>query len=105
MGLMNIPTMFIQIINNLFIDMLDKEVVVFLGYILIYSTLVEEQFKLLEKVLICFCKHIFYCKLKEHNFLHKTTTFLGFDVTLEGICISDSKVRSPKEWLKPTTLQ
>ena len=36
--------------NSLFIDMLDKGVMVFLDDILIYSTTLEEHFKLLEKV-------------------------------------------------------
>ena len=34
-----------------------------------------------------------------------TTTFLGFDITPEGLCISDAKVVSLKECLKPTTIQ
>ena len=41
MGLMNVPATLMQTINNLFMDMLDKEVVVFLDDVLIYSTTVE----------------------------------------------------------------
>ena len=41
MGLTNAPAIFMQIMNNLFVDMLDKGVVVFLDDILIYSTMVE----------------------------------------------------------------
>ena len=48
-GLMNAPAIFMQMMNNLFIDMLDKGVVVFLDDVLIYSTIVEEHFELLEK--------------------------------------------------------
>ena len=94
MGLKNMPAMIMQMINNLFMDMLDKGVVVFLDDILIYSTTVEEQFELLEKVFLYFCKHEFYCKLKKYSFLQRTTTFLGFDITLEGLCISDTKFQS-----------
>ena len=52
MGLMNVQAEFMQTMNNrsLFMDILDKGVVVFLNVILIYSTAVEEYFKLLEKV-------------------------------------------------------
>ena len=70
--------------------MLDKRVVVFLDDILIYSTTVEEHFELLEKVFACL--HAFYCKLKKSSFLKKTIIFLGFDITPEGLCISDVKV-------------
>ena len=34
-----------------------------------------------------------------------TTTFLGFDISLEGLQISDTKIKGLKEWLKPTTVQ
>ena len=77
MGLMNMPAIFMQMMNNLFMDILDKELVVFLDDILIYSTTVKEHFKLLEKVFPCLYKHAFYCKLKKCSFLQKTTTFLG----------------------------
>ena len=54
MGLMNAPAMFMQTMNNLFVDLLDNGVLVFLDDMLIYSTMVEEHFKLLEKVFACF---------------------------------------------------
>ena len=84
---MNAPAMFMRIMNNLFMDMLNKEVVVFLDDILIYSTMVEDYFKLLERVFACLCKHEFYC-----SFLQRATTFLGFDITPEGLKNSDAKV-------------
>ena len=75
----------LQMINNLFVEMLDKGVVVFIDNILIYSTIIEEHFELLEKVFKCLCKHALNCKLKKCSFLQKTTTFLGFYITLEGL--------------------
>ena len=65
MGLMNMQAMFMRTINNLFVGMLDKGVVVFIDDVLIYSTIVEEYFELLEKVFVYLCKHKFYCKLKK----------------------------------------
>ena len=81
MDLMNTQAIFIQTMNNLFIDMLDKGVVIFLDDVLIYSTMAEECFELLEKGSLYLCKHISYCKLKTCSFLQKTTTFLRFDIT------------------------
>ena len=60
MGLTNAPETFMQMMNNLFIDMLDKVAVVLLDNILINSTIAEEHFKLLEKVFTCLYKHEFY---------------------------------------------
>ena len=78
--------------KNFFVDMLDKGVVVFLDNVLIYSTMAEEHFELLEKVFAYLHKYNFYCKLKKCSFLQRTTTFLGFDITVEGLKISDAKV-------------
>ena len=85
--------------ENLFMDMLDKGVVVFLDDILIYSNNIERHFKLLKKLFTYLSKHTFYCKFccKKCSFLWNTTTFLGFDITSEGMCIIDAKVRSLKE--------
>ena len=90
--------------NNLFADMLDKGVIVFLDEVIIYSTMVEEHFELLKKVFAHLHKYKFYCKLKKCSFLQRTTTFLGFDITPEGLQISDDKLWSLKEWPKPTTI-
>ena len=72
--------------------MLDKRVVVFLDNVFMYSIMVEEHFELLEKVFACLNKYKFYCKLKKYSFLWRTTTFLGFDITPEGLQTSDAKV-------------
>ena len=102
---MNAPAMFMRMMNNLFEDMLDQGVVVFLDYMWIYSTMAEGYFKLLEKVFVHLQRYEFYCKLKKCSFLQWTTTFLGFDISPEGLQISDAKIRSRKEWPKPTTIQ
>ena len=85
-------SIFMKMMNNLLVDMLDEGVVVFLDNILMYSTIAEQHFKLLKKVFTHLHKHVFYCKLKKCSFLKKTTTFLGLDITPQGLCISDAKV-------------
>ena len=104
MGLMNVPAMFMHMMNNLLKDMLYKGVAVFLDDVLIYSTIVGKYSELLEKVFAYLHTYEFYCKLRKCSFLQRTTTFLGFDITPEGLQISDSKVKSLKEWLKPITI-
>ena len=52
-GLTNAPATFIQSMNNLFSNMLDSGIAVFLDYILLYLHMVKEHFTLLEKVLVC----------------------------------------------------
>ena len=60
---MNVPATFMRMMNNLFTDMLDKGVIVFLDDMLIYSTTADKHLKLLEKVFACLRKYKFYCKL------------------------------------------
>ena len=94
MGLMSAPAIFMHIVNNLFYDILDKGLEVFLDEILIYIAIVEEYLELLKKVFTCLRKHVFYYKLKKYSFLHKTTTFLRLNTMPEGMHISDSKMRN-----------
>ena len=61
--------------DHLFEDILHGRVVVFLDDVIIYSIIVEEYFKFLEKVFAYLYKHAFYCKVKKCSFLRKTTTF------------------------------
>ena len=69
MGLRNMRVTFILMMNNLFVDLLDKRVVFFLDDVLLYSTKMEKHFKLVQKVFTHFCKHAFYCNLKKLSFL------------------------------------
>ena len=103
MGLTNAPTMFMQTMKNLFSKMLYSSMVVFLDNILVYSPRVKEHFMLLEKVLVYLPQYTFYCKLKKCSILCNNTTFLGFDITPEGMHISNSKVQSLNECPIPTT--
>ena len=54
------PIMLMCIMNNLFADILDERVVIFLDDILTYSNKVEEHFELLKKVLTYLHKYAFY---------------------------------------------
>ena len=67
-GLTNAPATFMRAMNNLFSDLLDRGVVVFLDDILIYSQTLEDHTKLLRQVFDRLCQNKFYCKLKKCSF-------------------------------------
>ena len=63
MGLKNAYAMFMQTMKNLFSNMLDYSMMVFLDDFFMYSYMVKEHFTLLEQVLVGLLKHMFYYKL------------------------------------------
>ena len=105
MVLMNTPATLMHTMNNLFLDILDSGIVLFLDNILVYSCTIDEHFMLLEKVPVLLCQYTFYCKLKKCSSLHKKTMLLGFNFMPEGMCISDLKVQSLRDCPVPTTVK
>ena len=104
-GLCNAPATFMRSMNNLFADLLDKGVVVFLDDILIYSNNLEEHYRLLQLVFQRLQGHAFYCKLKKCSFLQQSTTFLGFDLTGNGIAINEDKLKAVSAWPVPKDIK
>ena len=82
MGLMNAPARFMQTMSNLFSNLLDSGMAVFLDGVLVYLRTVKEYFTIFEKILMHLCQYILYHKLKKYSFLHNSIMFFGFDVTL-----------------------
>jgi hypothetical protein len=67
-GLTNAPAFFMYLKNNVFMDYLDKFVVVFIDVILIYSQSDEEHAYHLRKVLQRLREHQLYAKLSKCEF-------------------------------------
>ena len=105
MGLTNAPATFMRAMNNLFTDLLDQGIIMFLDDVLVYSHTRDEHIQLLRMVFGKLREHWFYCKLKKCSFFHTSTTFLGFDVTMEGLKISNAKVESLHYWPLPRTMK
>ena len=97
------PSVFMHVINRLFLDLLDQGVVIFLDDILMYSEDVTDHFRLLAMVLARLRKYEYFCKLKKCSFLKQKTSFLGFDFTSTGVRIQDAKVAAISSWPMPTT--
>jgi hypothetical protein len=67
-GLTNAPAFFMNLMNNVFMDYLDKFVVVFIDDILIYSQNEEEHVDHLKMVLQRLREHQLYVKLSKCEF-------------------------------------
>ncbi len=97
-GLTNAPASFQHLMNDIFADMLDKFVVVYLDDILIYSDTQSEHEQHVKTVLRRLDKNNLFVKPEKCEFHLRSTEFLGFHIASSGISMSDSKVKAIMDW-------
>jgi hypothetical protein len=100
-GLTNAPTYFMYLMNKVFMEYLDKFVVVFIYDILIYSRSEEEHLRL---VLQKLREHRLYAKLSKCEFWMKQVTFLGHIISKGGITVGPSKLQDVLSWYAPMSV-
>ena len=103
-GLTNAPAFFMHMMNKVFMDFLEKFMVVFIDDILIYSKGEEEHKDHLRAVLQRLRDHQLYAKFSKCEFWLKQVGFLGHVLSTEGIPVDPSKVKDVLDWLPPTTI-
>ena len=93
-----------HMINKVFMEFLDKFVVVFIDDILIYSRSDEEHKEHSWAVLQRPRDHKIYAKFTKCEFWHKQVGFLGHVLSAEGAAVDPSKVKDVLDWVAPTTV-
>ena len=93
-GLTNAPAYFMNLMNKIFMDELDKFVVVFIDDILIYSKSVQEHEQHLRVVLEKLRVHGLYAKFSKCEFWLEKVAFLGHILTAEGVAVDPKKVEA-----------
>jgi hypothetical protein len=91
-GLTNAPAHFMYLMNSIFMQELDKFMVVFIDDILIYSENEEEHAEHLRIVLSRLREHQLYAKFSKCKFWLKKVPFLGHVLSGDGISIDPTKV-------------
>jgi hypothetical protein len=97
-GLTNAPAYFMYLMNKVFMEYLDKFVVVFIDDILIFSKNEEEHGKHLRLVLQKLKENQLYAKLNKCEFWLEEVSFLGHIISEGGISIDPSKVKDVLSW-------
>ena len=92
-GLTNAPAYFMYLMNKVFMEFLDKFVVVFIDDILIFSKTEEEHAEHIRMVLQKLREHKLYAKRSKFEFWLKEISFLGHVVSNGGIAVDPSKVK------------
>jgi hypothetical protein len=103
-GLTNALAYFMYLMNNVFMEYLDKFVVVFIDYILVYSRSEEEHEEHLHLVLQKLQDHRLYAKLSKCEFWLKQVAFLGHIISKRGISVDPSKIQDILSWNAPTSV-
>jgi hypothetical protein len=103
-GITNAPAYFMNLMNMVFMEELDKFVVVFIDDILIYSRSAEEHEQHLRVILNKLLAHELYAKFNKCEFWLQEVTFLGHIITTEGVKVDSEKVKATSEWNQPTNV-
>ena len=100
-GLTNTPTVFQWFINNIFSDLLDIYIMIYLDDILIYSNNMSEHHWHMKEVLKCLHKAGFYAKAEKCKFHSELVEYLGYILSPSSLTMSDDKIKIIQDWSEP----
>ncbi|KAI2646312.1 Transposon Tf2-6 polyprotein [Labeo rohita] len=104
-GLANSPSYFQAFVNDVFRDMLNRWVIIYIDDILIYSNSLTEHVQHVRLILQRLIEHQLYAKLEKCEFHQERITFLGYVISPEGVAMDDSKGNAVRNWPRPKTLK
>ncbi|KAL5540174.1 hypothetical protein UlMin_045925 [Ulmus minor] len=101
-GLTNAPAAFMDLMNRVFKEFLDRFVIVFIDDILVYSKSAEEHEEHLRLILQTLRDHQLFAKFKKCEFWLNQVAFLGHVISKDGIAVDPSKVEAVENWKPPS---
>lgn len=96
-GLTNAPAVFQHFMNDLFRDLLDVNVIVYLDDILVYSEDPEKHEEHVKEVLRRLKENQLFLKPSKCLFSVTTVPYLGIIITPEGMSMEKEKVKAVME--------
>ena len=100
-GLTNAPVAFQQFMNDIFSDLLDVCVVIYLDNILIYLNNMSKHYRHVKEVLKHLRKTGLYAKAEKCEFHSESVEYLGYILSPSGLTMSDDKIKIIQDWLEP----
>ena len=97
-GVTNAPAQFMNIMNDLLGEYLDKFVLVFLDDILIYSANPQDHAEHLQKVLGKLGEHKLYAKASKFEILKGSMEFLGQKICKGGMTPTEVNLKAVQDW-------
>ncbi|GJV29108.1 putative reverse transcriptase domain-containing protein [Tanacetum coccineum] len=102
-GLANVPTVFMDLMNQVCKPYLDKFIIVFIDDILVYSKDKKEHGKHLKIILELLKKERLYAMFLKCDFWLDSVQFLSHVIDSSGVHVDPSKIEAIKSWAAPTT--
>jgi len=100
-SLTNAPMAFQQFINDIFFNLLDVCVMIYLDDILIYSNNMSEYHRHVKEVLKYLRKAGLYAKAEKCEFHSKSVEYLRYILSPSGLTMSDDKIKIIQDWPEP----
>ena len=91
--------------NNIFSDLLDICVMIYLDNILIYSNNMSEHHQHVKEVLKHLCKAGLYAKAEKCKFHSELVEYLGYILSPSGLTMSNKKVKIIQDWPEPKKIK
>ncbi|QRW18523.1 Retrotransposable element Tf2 protein [Rhizoctonia solani] len=104
-GLTNAPASFQHFMNNLFKDLLDVCVIIYLDDILIYSKDDASHTQHVHEVLRHLLENQLFCKASKCMFHVTSVEYLGIIVLDKGFSLDKLKIQAVQEWPTPTKVK
>jgi transposase InsO family protein len=101
-GLTSAPATFMTLMNDIFRDVTDQFVVIFIDDILIYSESIEEHRKHVKVVLDRLRQNRLYAKQSKCEFAKTAIEFLGHFVSDRGLQVDPRKIQTIIDWPTPS---
>jgi hypothetical protein len=89
--------------NKVFMEYLDKFVVIFIDDIRVFSKTEEEHERHLRLVLEKLQSNKLYAKFSKCEFWLTKVAFLGHVISVGGVSVDPGKVKDELNWMPPTT--
>lgn len=102
-GLTNAPSTFQMVMNDLFREILNKKVLVYLDDILVYSPTKEQHVKDIREVLQLLRSVKLYAKKSKCVLFKQSLNWLGHCIDVDGIHMDPRKVEAIVKWPVPKT--
>jgi hypothetical protein len=102
--LMNAPSTFMSLMNEVLKDFIGKFAVVYLDDILVFSNIEEDHLRHLKMVLRRLQQEKLVVNLKKNYFMKIELVYLGFVISSNELNMDPEKVRAIREWPYPRSV-